>query len=303
MLRKRLAIAAVLAVPAAVGFGVPGLAQDAPAGDPQVLEAQVLRTYDAADANQGVGVDRRHFYAVDNTTVTKHDRETGEPVLQFEGGPAFEHLDSGAVHQGKLWTSHSNYNDRPMQSSIEVFDAKSMEHLDTHSFGIDRGSLTWIDKAPDGAWWAGFANYDRPPRGETEPYGETENTQVVKLDRNLRVAESYTIPSAILDRFRPMSNSGGSWGPDGRLWLTGHDLGEAYVMEPPVAGSELRWIATVKLPGVEGQGIAWDLRSNEPALWAIKRTTKQVLQFDVPWQEIQPQSAEAGRVNGPGELK
>ncbi len=33
-----------------------------------------------------------------------------------------------------------------------------------------------------------------------------------------------------------MSNSSGSWGPDGRLWTTGHDLGEAYVMEPSRAG-------------------------------------------------------------------
>ena len=44
--------------------------------------------------------------------------------------------------------------------------------------------------------------------------------------------------------------------PFGRLWLTGHDLGEANVMEAPPAGSELRWIATVMLPGVEGQGVA-----------------------------------------------
>ncbi len=143
-------------------------------------------------------------------------------------------------------------------------------------------------------------HYDRVPAGDTEPYGETENTQVVRLDKDLQVAEGFTIPPVILDRFRPMSNSGGSWGPDGRLWLTGHDLGEAYVMEPPVAGSELRWIATVKLPGVEGQGIAWDLTGREPTMWAIKRSTKQVLQFDVPWREIVPQPADAGRVNRPG---
>jgi hypothetical protein len=92
-----------------------------------------------------------------------------------------------------------------------------------------------------------------------------------------------------------MSNSGGSWGPDGRLWLTGHDLGEAYVMEPPRAGSELRWIATVRLPGVEGQGIAWDLSGPRPTLWAIKRSTKQVLQFDVPFRSIATPPADDGR--------
>jgi hypothetical protein len=54
-----------------------------------------------------------------------------------------------------------------------------------------------------------------------------------------------------------MSNSGGSCGPDGRLWTTGHDLDEACVMELPQAGSDLKWIATVDLPNVEGQAIAW----------------------------------------------
>lgn len=190
-----------------------------------------------------------------------------------------------------------------MKSSIEVFDARSMRHIRSHSFGVDRGSLTWIDRAPDGAWWAGYANYDVIPDGDTEPYGKTDNTQVVKLDDNLQVAQAYTIPKVILDRFRPMSNSGASWGPDGRLWLTGHDLGEAYVMEPPNAGSELRWIATVELPGLEGQGISWDLSSHEPTLWAIKRSTKQVLQCKVPWKEIKAPPTDDGHVNRPGQFE
>jgi hypothetical protein len=61
-------------------------------------------------------------------------------------------------------------------------------------------------------------------RSAIEPYGATENTEVVKLEDDLRVAEAYTIPRVIVDRFRPMSSSGGSWVPDGRLWLTGHGL-------------------------------------------------------------------------------
>ena len=303
MFSRRLVIAAMVTMGAAIGVVVaPGSAQTG-AGDPQVLEAQLLRTYDAPDANQGVAVDRSSFYAVDNTTITKHDRDSGDPLLQFAGGPAFLHLDSGAVRQGKLYASHSNYNDRPMVSSLEVFDARSMRHIASHSFGIDRGSFTWVDRAPDGSWWGGFANYDRVPPGDSEPYGETVNTQVVWFDRDWQVAQAYTIPNEILDRFRPMSNSGGSWGPDGRLWLTGHDLGETYVMEAPPAGSELRWIATVKLPGVEGQGLAWDLTSKNATLWTIKRSTKQVLQFDVPWRQIEAQPADNGQVNGPGQFE
>jgi hypothetical protein len=298
------AIVVVVAAAATVGAIVagPGSARTAQA-PPQHLEARLLRTYDASDANQGVGVDRSYFYAVDNTSITKHRRDTGAPVLQFagaDGGPLI-HLDSGAVGRGRLYAAHSNYSESPMESSVEVLDARTMRHVDTHSFGIDRGSLTWIDRAPDGSWWAAFANYDRVFEGEV--YGETNNTQVVKMNDRFEVIEGYTIPREILDRFRPMSNSGGSWGPDGRLWITGHDLGEAYVMEPPRAGSELRWVATVSLPGVEGQGIAWDLGGPRPTLWAIKRSTKQVLQFEVPYRSIAEPPADEWHINGPGQFE
>ena len=272
------------------------------AAEPRELEARLLRTYDAFDANQGVGVDRSYFYAVDNTSITKHSRETGAPLLQFagaEGGPLI-HMDSGAVHRGLLYAAHSNYNESPMESSVEVFDARTLQHVDSHSFGIDRGSLTWLDRH-DGYWWGAFANYDRVFDGEV--YGDTDNTQVVKLNDRFEVVAGYTIPTEILDRFRPMSNSGGSWGPDGRLWITGHDRGEAYVMEPPRAGSELRWIATVSLPGVEGQGIAWDLSGPRPTLWAIKRSTKQVLQFEVPYRDIVAPRTDDWHINGPGSFE
>jgi hypothetical protein len=306
VIRRPRAIVVVAAALAAVGAigAVSGAAErGAPsAAEPQELEARLLRTYDAFDANQGVGVDGSYFYAVDNTSITKHSRETGAPLLQFagaEGGPLI-HMDSGAVHRGLLYAAHSNYNESPMESSVEVFDARTLKHVDSHSFGIDRGSLTWIDRH-EGYWWAAFANYDRVFDGQV--YGDTDNTQVVKLNDRFEVVAGYTIPTEILDRFRPMSNSGGSWGPDGRLWITGHDLGEAYVMEPPRAGSELRWIATVKLPGVEGQGIAWDLTGPRPILWAIKRSTKQALQFDVPYRDIVEPTTDDWHINGPGSFE
>jgi hypothetical protein len=269
--------------------------------EPPVLTAELVRTYDAFDANQGVAVDGKSFYAVDNRSITKHDRESGEPLLQIagsDGGPLI-HMDSGAVVGGKIYAAHSNYSGLPMQSSVEVFDARTMRHLATHSFGVERGSMTWLDRH-DGSWWAGFANYDILVEGK--PYGETDNTQIVQLDDRFNVVEAYNIPQEILDRFKPMSNSGGSWGPDGRLWLSGHDLGEAYVMELPEAGAELRWIATVELPGVEGQGIAWDRSGRGPTLWTIQRSTKQVKQFAVPYRDIEDPGTVPWQVLGPGEF-
>ncbi|MGI5214497.1 hypothetical protein [Plantactinospora sp. CA-290183] len=294
---------AAAATPARVGAGEEADRAAVAAGPPP-LTATLSRAYPAFDANQGIAVDDRYFYVVDNRSVTKHDRATGRALLQFASDPdgPIMHLDSAVAVNGRLYAAHSNYDESPMESSIEVFDTKTMRHVDTHSFGIYRGSLTWLDRH-DGAWWAGFANYDEVADGETEPYGETYNTQVVKLDDRFHVVESWTIPKPVLDRFKPMSNSGGSWGPDGRLWLTGHDLGEAYVMNPPSAGAELEWVGTVTLPGVEGQGIAWEHAGNRSTLWTIKRSTKQAFSFTVPYRAISDPSTPTWRVLGPGQFQ
>jgi hypothetical protein len=156
-----------------------------------------------------------------------------------------------------------------------------MQHVGSHSFGVNRGSLTWLDRY-DNQWWGGFANYDKVQNGQTEPYGRTNSTQVVRFDDNFVVKEAWTIPLEILDRMRPMSNSGGSWGADGYLYLTGHDHGELYVMRLPEAGSELTWIATVHVPIVEGQGIAWDRTTDERILWGIYKKERQVLKLRIP---------------------
>ena len=115
------------------------------------------------EANQGVGVDERHFYAVDNQAIAKYDKKTGKLVKKWQGpsdGPIV-HLDSAMLMDGKLYAAHSNYPEWPMTSSVEIFDADTMEHIGTHSFGIQWGSLTWVDWH-DGHWWMTFANYDRP---------------------------------------------------------------------------------------------------------------------------------------------
>ena len=179
------------------------------------------------EANQGVGVDANHFYAVDNTTIGKYDKKTGKLVKKWEekkDGP-IEHLDSAMLMDGKLYAAHSNYPKWPMTSSLEVFDAETMEHVGTHSFGIQYGSLTWWDWH-DGHWWATFANYDRLLGPNKTPYGHKANTVMVKFTRDMKAVQSWTLPKSILDRFEDMSNSGGSWGPDGFLYLSGHDPAE-----------------------------------------------------------------------------
>ena len=252
---------------------------------PPEFDAKIVQQFDAYDAYQAVAVDETSFYAISNARITRHDKNDGRALQQLGDSSATDspliHLDSGVVLDGKLYAAHSNYPGYPMTSSIEVWDVATLQHLSSHSFGVMLGSITWLDRYND-SWWGTFANYDIVQRGMTEPYGETRNTVVVQLDDDFQVLRSWTLPAEILRRMSPMSNSGGSWGSDGHLYLSGHDDPEIYVMALPEDGSELDWLATISIPGLNGQGIAWDRGDGSRHLWAILRSTRQVLKIAVP---------------------
>lgn len=254
----------VVALSAVIGLGA------TPAGARPVLEQ--LAEFVAPEANQGVGVDRDYFYAVNNRVIGKYDKLSGQLVKKWQGdkdGP-IKHLDSAMVMDGRIYAAHSNYPEWPMTSSVEIFDAETMTHTGTHSFGIQWGSLTWIDWH-EGHWWMTFANYDRLLGPGKTPYGHKANTVMVKFTRDFRPLQSWTLPRSILDRFEDMSNSGGSWGPDGFLYLTGHDPAELYRMRLPQAGSVLELVEAIPM-NIRGQGIAWD-RSQPGVIYGIIRST------------------------------
>ena len=103
--------------------------------------AETLATFSIKDARQAVAVDADAFYAIDNTVIAKFEKASGKPLARFESpkdGPVI-HLDSAAVIDGRIYTAHSNYPAWPMTSSVEVWDATTLKHLESHSFGIDRG--------------------------------------------------------------------------------------------------------------------------------------------------------------------
>jgi hypothetical protein len=228
------------------------------------------------EAGQAVGVDARYFYAVDDTGIAKYDKKTGTLVRKsaHEKDSPLIHLDGAVLRDGKLYAAHSNYPAWPMTSSLEVWDAATLEHVGSHSFGINWGSLTWAD-FHDGFWWMAFANYDQPFGPDRTAYGHTAATQIVKFTQDFRMLEAWVLPKAILDRLGAMSNSGGSWGPDGFLYLTGHDLREIYQVRLPRMGSVLELVATIPL-GIRGQGIAWD-RSDSGVIYGTVRATPQEL--------------------------
>ena len=224
------------------------------------------------EANQGVGVDDNYFYAVDNQTIGKYEKKTGKLVKKWVGdkkGPIL-HLDSAMLKDGKIYAAHSNYPEWPMTSSLEIFDADTLVPVASHSFGIQFGSLTWVDWK-DGYWRMTFANYDRLLGPNKTPYGHKANTLMVKFTPDFRVVETWTLPKALLDRFEDMSNSGGSWGPDGYLYLTGHDPAELYRMRLPKSGSVLEVVDVIPM-NIRGQGIAWD-RTQPGMIYGIIRAT------------------------------
>ena len=135
---------------------------------------------------------------------------------------------------------------------------------------INWGALNWVDFS-QGFWWMTFANYDQPLGPGGTPYGYKANTQMIKFTTDFQVVESWTLPKSLLDRFELMSNSGGSWGPDGFLYLTGHDPAELYRVRLPKMGSVLEVVDVIPM-NIRGQGIAWD-RSEPGVIYGIVRAT------------------------------
>jgi dienelactone hydrolase len=232
--------------------------------------------FNVEEARQGVAVDAQHFYAVGTDKIGKYSKKSGDLVLTWveSGKKSIIHLDSGVIFKDKLYCAHSNYPEVPMASSVEVWDSATMRHVGTHSFGIEWGSCTWIDRYK-GFWWAAFAQYDKL----AEKTGKgTGWTTLVKFNDEWQKIESWIYPDELINKFGNMSNSGGSWGPDGLLYCTGHDAPEIYVLQIPLKGSTLELVEIIPAPNA-GQGIAWD-RTRTGDIYMIRKNDKKVIKAE-----------------------
>lgn len=140
----------------------PLLVATAALADPGHHDLNLIARFDAAEAVQAVAVDGGHFYAIANAAIGKYDKHSGKLTNLWRASDELplRHLNAGVVRGGRLYCAHSNFPQFPETSSLEVFDAATLEHIDSHSFGIYEGSLTWVDRH-DNAWWAVFAHYSR----------------------------------------------------------------------------------------------------------------------------------------------
>lgn len=251
----------------------------------QVPERQFkeIQRFAAREAGQAVAIDEQHFYAIVNWQIGKYDRQTGRRLATWKADSErpLRHLNSGVVFEGKLYCANSNFPDWPEASSIEIWDTETLQHIGSHSLGIcAEGSLTWVEPVDDG-WYAAFANYSK--QVNDDPHAKTHrSTQLVRYDKQWRRTAGWVFPKSVLDRFDPHSCSGGGFGPDGKLYCTGHDLGEIYQLDFPKAGSALRLVETIAAP-ITGQGIAFGKdRLGKGQLWGIDRGKRQVVSAEFP---------------------
>jgi hypothetical protein len=259
-------------------FGAAAATNIAPVSGPNTTgwQHQELRRFPAAEAIQGVAVDDRHFYPIDNRSVGKYSKETGERVAGWEGPKdgAIKHLNGGVVLYGLLYCPHSNFPDQPPTSSVEIWDTRTMKHVGTHSFGLYEGSLTWV-VSRDNHWFACFAHYAKAG-SET---GNPALTQVVKLDNEWRRVAGWVFPQALIKRFAGYSSSGGSFGPGDFLYVTGHDAKELYILTFPKSGSILQWEGTIPI-SAEGQSFSWDPTQTN-VLYSISRKAREIIVSEI----------------------
>lgn len=235
-----------------------------------------IRRIPAPEARQGVAADGTHLFAINNHALGQYRQDTGERVRGWEcpEGDPLIHLNAGIVHAGRLYCAHSNYPGVPHVSSVEIWDAATLVHVGTHSFGRTDGSLTWLDRH-GGRWVACFVHYGK--KGG-EPGKGPEWTRLVEFDDAWRpTGRGWVFPAALVAHLggRGYSVSGGAFGPDGRLFATGHDEPELYVLEFPPAGGELRWVATVPVP-IEGQAFGWS-PDGDGIIWFVARKSREIV--------------------------
>ncbi|MEM7730054.1 MAG: hypothetical protein AAF311_12395 [Pseudomonadota bacterium] len=294
------AVGAVVAACAAFAASAQTLSyKDIPAYDPPAplqLEAEALRQWDAPEARQGAAASDDSIYAIVNHVIGRYDKASGELLARWTGprNGQVRHLNSCYVDDDRLLCANSNHPQVPMASSVEIFDAQTLDPVESHSLGImDEGSLVWFDRIGwrgEPAWIVGFAHYN----DETGlPFKTNAYAGVHVFDEAWRRMGGWMLPDALVDRMAPQAASGGAIGPDGFLYVMGHDQPEMYVLARPAMGPKLVHVATI---AVEAEGQAFAFGPGEGrTVYAISRPNAQVRSFRLPAISADAVTAADGR--------
>ena len=278
-MRWRFGFVSVIAALAAMVLGIVWFAQQQPGRVRSGFHK--IGQFEIPHARQAVAVSDAFLFGIDDSAIGQYDKKTGA-LLGGWKAPAdslIQHLNSGIVIGERLLAAHSNYPDYPIRNSLESWNSVSLEYAGSQHLSGQYGYAVWVDRF-DGSWWVAFAHYEKT-RAKTGV--GSESTTLVRFDDDWKKAESWAYPRALIQRMAPKSNSGGAWGPDGILYLTGHDAAEVYAVVAESFKDQLTLLDVFSIDNA-GQGIAWD-PSQSDVLFAMKRSGRIVTysKFEVSW--------------------
>ncbi len=229
--------------------------------------------FHADEAVQGVAVDGEHLYVIADHALGKYRKSDGAKVTAWTApkDSKIKHLNAGVVIEGKLYCAHSNFPLKPDESSVEIFDAATLQPTGRHVFTNPPGSLTWAIPY-QGGWLTCFAHYSLT--------SDNALSRIVQFDKEWKELRRWSFPAELLKRFARSSSSGASLIGGERLLVSGHDARELYALTLPPEGGEARWDATW---GFVTAGQAFDedraagSKEKGYVLYSIERKTKEVV--------------------------
>lgn len=224
---------------------------------------QLINTYtNVKDARKGVVADTEYFFAINTTSISKYDIRTGIHLksINFEDHPRIRNLTGGVIVNNRLYVANAPETDKHRQNTIEVF-TKDLVYLYNINVTGNTGSLTWIDYY-DGKWWGCFAHFNDQVRytAMVEFYHPNPNLEIIPHQKDLvnwHVKDRWFFPHKVSECFKPYSCMGGSFGPDGKLYVTGNNKNELYVLNFNQY-SPIMALDHTKNVDIEGKGICWD---------------------------------------------
>ena len=227
----------------------------------------------ANEAVQGVAVDGDFLYVIADQALGKYRKADGTKVASWTApkDSKIKHLNAGVALEGKLYCAHSNFPLKPDESSVEIFDAATLQLTGRHVFANPPGSLTWA-LPYQGGWLTCFAHYSL--------LSDNALSRIVQFDKNWKELKRWSFPAELLKRFARSSSSGACLVGGEQLLVSGHDARELYALTLPNEGGEARWVATW---GFLSAGQAFDedraAGSKEKGfvLYSIERKTKEVV--------------------------
>lgn len=248
----------------------------------------LIRSYtNIENAVQGVIIDNNFFYPINKQTISKYNIKTGKNELSksFSNHPRINTLHSGISVSDKLFVCNQKINGR---NTIEVFN-KNLEQEYFINVSGDTGKLVWIDYYKK-YWWGCFAHSDKNIQNtivvefytsaeaigadslitrETREFdkeskdplnsSKTRELDVEKPPPHWHIRNRWYLPYKAKKSLFPYSCSGGSFGRDGLLYLTGQFQNKLYVMGFHET-SPMMTLNHIKETSLYGGGIDWNRR-------------------------------------------